>query len=320
MKNSAPYIAALLNATIVGLSFLFTKIALEASSPIDTLGYRFLIGWIVLTIYIKAFVKNKRTFQVKNKKTIVSLIILALFYPTLFFSFQAFGLNYTSSAEGGIILAFSPALTAIFASLFLKERVNSIQILFICLSIFGVVYIFLMNGLELKVSQEQLFGILFLLVSCISISGYAVLARYLSVSFSPFQMTYIMVTFGMVFFNLYAIGQKVIKGNLIDYFTLFIKSDFMLAVVFLGIFATMLTSFLSNYILSKIPASKMSIFSNLSTVISILGGAFFLQEEIKIHHVIGSIMIITGVMGTNLYKGKRQIKHCKTENRKQVSH
>lgn len=320
LKHSAPYIAALLNATIVGLSFLFTKIALEASSPIDTLGYRFLIGWIVLTIYMKAFVKNKRTFQVKDKKTIFSFIILALFYPTLFFSFQAFGLNYTSSAEGGIILAFSPALTALFASFFLKERVNSIQILFIFLSIFGVVYIFLMNGLELKVSKEQLFGILFLLVSCISISGYAVLARFLSVSFSPVQMTYIMVTFGMIFFNLYAIGLKVIHGHLEDYFTLMTKSDFMTAVVFLGIFATMLTSFLSNYILSKIPASKMSIFSNLSTVISILAGAFFLKEEIKMYHIIGSIMIITGVLGTNLYKGKFQKKNYKTANIKHVSH
>jgi drug/metabolite transporter (DMT)-like permease len=305
LKNFTPYLAALLNATIVGLSFLFTKIALEASSPIDTLGYRFLIGWIVLTIYMKVFVKEKLVIPFKNNKLVISLVILALFYPTLFFSFQAFGLNYTSSAEGGIILAFSPALTALFAAFFLKEKINITQIFFIFLSIFGVVFIFFMNGVALKTSQCGLIGIIFLMVSCLSISGYAVLARALSVSYRPIQLTYIMVTFGLIFFNLFALVKMAIQGNVLDYFAPILKPEFIIAVLFLGGFATMLTSFLSNYILSKLTASKMSIFSNFSTVISILAGAIVLHEDIRVHHIVGSVMIITGVLGANFYKGKK---------------
>ncbi|MEH7438733.1 DMT family transporter [Neobacillus drentensis] len=316
MKNYAPYVAAILNATIVGLSFLFTKIAIGATSPIDTLGYRFLVGWIVLTIYMKVFVKEKLVISFENKRLVLSLVSLALFYPTLFFSFQAFGLNYTSSAEGGIILAFSPALTALFAAFFLKEKINVTQIFFIFLSIFGVVFVFLMNGVVLKMSQGQVIGIVFLVISCLSISSYAVLARALSVSYRPIQLTYIMVTFGLIFFNLVAIIQRTIKGNVLEYFSLVLKPDFLMAVLFLGGFATMLTSFLSNYILSKLTASKMSIFSNFSTVISILAGAIVLHEEIKLHHIIGSIMIITGVLGANFYKGKvsRRLKYPAEKN------
>ncbi|MFT4412408.1 DMT family transporter [Fredinandcohnia humi] len=298
------YVAAILNAVIVGLSFLFTKVALEATSPIDTLGYRFLIGWFVLTGYMILFKKQNFEFKIGSKKTFFSLCVLALFYPILFFSFQAFGLDYTSSAEGGIILAFSPALTAILAAFFIKEKINGIQLLFIALSILGVVYIFLMNGTELHVSQTKLVGYFFLIISCISISGYAVAARFLSKSFSPFQLTYVMVTFGMLFFNLYAIGEKLRYGEVIEYITLVKNLDFVGAVLFLGVFATMLTAFLSNYVLSKLTASKMSIFSNLSTIISILAGAIFLKEEIMFYHIIGSVMIITGVLGTNLYKDK----------------
>jgi hypothetical protein len=82
LKNYAPYVAAFLNATIVGLSFLFTKIAIGATSPIDTLGYRFLVGWIVLTIYMKVFVKEKLVISFENKRLVISLVVLALFYPT----------------------------------------------------------------------------------------------------------------------------------------------------------------------------------------------------------------------------------------------
>lgn len=298
------YFAAILNAAIVGLSFLFTKIALEATSPTDTLAYRFLIGWVVLSVYMLIFNKQKQEFKIRSKKTFLSLCILALFYPILFFSFQAFGLNLTSSAEGGIILAFSPALTALLAAIFLKEKINVIQILFIFLSIGGVVYIFLMNGVTVELSKSHLTGILFLLVSCISISGYAVSARSLSVSFTPMQLTYIMVTFGMVFFNAYTIIERLQNGVILDYFLLFTKLEFIGAVLFLGVFATMLTSYLSNYILSKLTASKMSIFSNLSTIISIAAGAHILKENVEFFHILGSAMIIIGVLGTNFYKQK----------------
>ena len=43
----------------------------------------------------------------------------------------------------------------------------------------------------------------------------------------------------------------------------------------------------------------MSVFSNLGTVISIVAGVIFLNEEIFYYHIIGSIFIVGGVIGTN---------------------
>lgn len=307
MKKLAPYLAAVLNATIVGLSFLFTKVAIEETTVEETLAYRFIIAWVVLSIFMKIMQKKDSIVKKQSKKgNILALVLLAIFYPTLFFSFQAFGLNYTSSAEGGIVMAFSPAVTALLAAFFLKERVNLTQFAFILISISGVIYIFYMSGESVNFSRNQIIGFIFLLVSAISISGYTVIARFLSVSYSPIKLTFIMVTFGMVYFNLYVIVKKAIQGNLLSYFKLLTNMEFIGAVIFLGVFATMLTSFLSNYILTKITASKMSIFSNLSTVISIFSGAIFLQEEIKYYHLLGSAMIIIGVLGTNFYKSKHK--------------
>ncbi|HID0836330.1 TPA: EamA family transporter, partial [Clostridium botulinum] len=69
---------------------------------------------------------------------------------------------------------------------------------------------------------------------------------------------------------------------------------------YLGILSSLVTSFLLNYSLSKIEASKMSVFNNLSTLITMMAGVVFLGEKLQYFHIIGSFMIILGIVGTNL--------------------
>ncbi|MNJ75246.1 EamA-like transporter family protein [compost metagenome] len=73
--------------------------------------------------------------------------------------------------------------------------------------------------------------------------------------------------------------------------------------------STLVTALSSNYALSKIEASKMGVFSNLSTIVSIAAGALLLGEEVRLYHIAGSVLIIAGVMGTNLLgeKSARQV-------------
>lgn len=71
------------------------------------------------------------------------------------------------------------------------------------------------------------------------------------------------------------------------------------AILYLGILSSLGTSYLSNYALSKIDASRMSVFSNFAKLITILAGVIFLKEEFHLYHITGSIIIIIGVVGTN---------------------
>ncbi|WP_246132132.1 EamA family transporter [Paenibacillus hemerocallicola] len=60
----------------------------------------------------------------------------------------------------------------------------------------------------------------------------------------------------------------------------------------MGVVSSLLTAWLSNYILSKMEASRMSVFANLSTIVSMADGAVFLGEEVAVYHGIGSVLII----------------------------
>jgi multidrug transporter EmrE-like cation transporter len=74
----------------------------------------------------------------------------------------------------------------------------------------------------------------------------------------------------------------------------------------LGVVSSLLTAWLSNYILSKMEASRMSVFANLSTIVSMAAGAVFLGEEVAVYHGIGSVLIIAGVIGANRLGRKKR--------------
>jgi drug/metabolite transporter (DMT)-like permease len=309
MKNGIffAYLCALTNSLIVGLSFLFTKKAIVLSNPLDTLSSRFTVAFLTLSLLI-LFKIVKLEFKITS---FYKLLPLTLLYPTFFFIFQAYGLETVPSSEAGILFATIPILTSILAALFLKERTTIYQKVFIALSVFGVIFIFIMKGTSISIANGN--GILLLVLSCISISGYTVLTRSLIKSFKPIEITYFMLMVGFVFFNTITIFKHLINKDLEAMFVPWTHLDFAGSILFLGILASFVTSLLSNYILSKISASQMSVFSNLSTVISIIAGGIFLNEKIYYFHIIGSALIIIGVIGTNLFREKNTFDLTKTK-------
>jgi len=228
--------------------------------------------------------------------------LLAILYPTLFFAFQVFGLVNVSSSEAGIIQATIPIFTLIFASIFLKETSTSGQKIAIIFSVVGVIYIMYMNDIENK--NTSLLGSGLILISALVSSLYNVCARNLTQRYSLFTITYIMTLFGFITFNGLALTNHLINNTIHQFMEPFVHLDFVIAIAYLGLLSSLVTSYLSNYALSKIEASKMSVFSNFATLITILAGVIFLKEQFHLYHLVGSIIIITGVIGTNYFGTK----------------
>jgi len=294
VKRNLVYGACILSAGITGLSFLFSKVALNYSDPLDLSAHRFTAAFLCV-LALNLFKGVELDF---DKKTIIKLFPLAMLFPVAFFIFQAFGLQYASSSEGGIIQSVSPILTMILASYFLKEKTTLFQKISILLSVLGVIYITVKTGASFDFSNLK--GIFLLLLSALAYSGYSVLARKLSKDFSSAQMSNMMTMLSFVIFNLLALGNHLLKGTIGSFFAPFKEVNFIVAVLYLGLLASFGTTFLHNYTLSEIEASKMIVFSNLTTVISIIAGVIFLKEKVFYYHIIGSILIVGGVLGTNL--------------------
>lgn len=248
---------------------MLVKIALTVASPTDTLAHRFTIAFVFATLPV-LFGKVRVKVAVSDLLPIFSL---ALLYPVLFFTFQVFGLVYTSSSEAGIIQATVPIFTLILATLFLKEHSSMGQKVSILSSVSGVIYIFIMNGFSME--NYSIKGTLLILLSALSVSFYSILAKKLTKKYTLFTLTYVMTFFGFITFNGWAITNHMVEKDLVHFFTPFLSWKFILAVFYLGVLSSLCTLLLSNYVLSKIEASKKSVFSNLATLITMIAGVRF---------------------------------------------
>ncbi|MFJ7737545.1 DMT family transporter [Lysinibacillus sp. NPDC097287] len=294
------YVAAILYACIIGFSFMFVKFTLTVASPMETLAHRFTVAFIGALILLRV----KKIQLNITWKDALQILPMALLYPIAFFAFQISGLARISSSEAGIIQAAIPIFTLVLASVILKEKATRGQLVFISLSVFGVIYLFIMSGAGAEIAN--LIGSVFILTSALASALYNVFVRKLTQQYSVIIITFMMTFIGFVVFNSMAIGQHVMSGTLIEYFQPFMHMKFVLSILYLGVLSSLVTLFLSNYALSKIEAAKMSVFNNFSTLITILVGVMFLKEDFYLYHLIGAIFIIVGIVGTNYFGTKEK--------------
>ncbi|WP_212696786.1 DMT family transporter [Vallitalea pronyensis] len=300
-----PYLSGTGMALIFGFSFLFTKEALDAIHPFHLLGFRFGIAAMLLLV-----LKLVKVIRVDYKgKDVRKLIAIALTQPVAYFIFEISGIKLTNSSEAGMMIALIPVVVTVLAVIFLKEFPKKIQVFFIGLSVTGAMFIIIMKSSEIGSSAT---GIIVLLLAVLCASIFNILSRKFSSDFRPVDITFAMMWIGAIVFNGIAVIQHIQNGQLGHYFAPLSNPKVISAVVYLGILSSIVAFFLVNYTLSKIEASRSAVFANLSSVTSIVAGVLIRNEPFSWYQMIGALMILLGVWGTNYYgsqsKKRRMVK------------
>lgn len=298
-NNAKAYAGLILMTSIVGFSFIFLKIGLRHAGAMDLIAHRFTAATFSLVLlWVLGFIKIPRLSLNKAK----SLFLLSLFYPLLFFTLQTFGMKHSTASEAGIIFATVPVITLLAARIFLKEKTTFLQKIGITLSIAGILFIIYHSG---NLSGETtLKGVLLLLLSVLAVIAYYVLGKKISVNFSAIEITVWMTILAFLVFNGWSITSHIQSNTLSQFFSPLAQKEFLWAVLYLGVLSSMLTSFLTNFALTQIPASQIAVFNNLSPVIAIAGGILILGETLFAYHIIGGLMVMAGVAMTVFFKHK----------------
>ena len=286
------HMAGILFATIFGFTFMFSKIAMEYVSPMGLIAYRFLIAFLAFEVL--------RLFKVINinfkKKDIKPLLFVAIFQPILYFLLETYGLAKTSSGEAGMMIALIPIFVTILSTLILKEKPKLLQLIFIVLSVSGILFIQMSKSGE--GIQVEVLGFALLFGAVLAAAMFNIASRSASRSLKPYEVTYFMMLSGAVIFNVIYLIQLALGNQTLDYFTNLGHIELLIPILYLGVIASIGGFFFVNYALSKLPAHVSSIYTNLSTIVAIAAGAIFLSERLYYYHIIGSLMIIIGVYGT----------------------
>jgi len=292
------YFLAVVNAVIIGLSFLFIKVAVTHASPIDTLAFRFIVALVFCVAYMRIV---KIPLRIDFKR-LLPLFLMAMFYPLGFFTFQAYGVLHISSAEAGILTATAPIITAICAALLIGEKNSPMQYVSILVSVSGVMLISGMKGAGFD--TPGITGIVLILLSCFMSAGYTITNRVLIRSFTAMEITFVLMIVGALFFTVLSLATHTANGTLPTIFDPCRIPQFLVAVLFLGIFSSMLTTIFASLILKRLRATQLIVFLNLSTIISMIAGCVFMNESIHFYHIMAAALIILGVLGTNFFAAK----------------
>lgn len=299
--NILPYLASLISSTIFGLSFLFSKTALNLTDPFTLLSLRFLLAFLIMSILVILGVIKVNYVG----KPLLALSILALMEPIAYFIFENYGIKFSSSSEAGVMISLIPIAVAIFSLCFLREKLSVMQGISIATSVIGVILIGII-GTSTR-SQNVTLGTILLIGAVLTAGLFTILSRKLSTLFTPVEITYYMMFLSALFFNFISIVIHIKNGNLTSYFSPLLNSDLLISILYLGILSSIIAYFLTNFTLSKLPASISVTFSNLSTIVSILAGVFVLGENFKLLQLLGSILIILGVWGTSILGAESKV-------------
>ncbi|MCL1892692.1 MAG: DMT family transporter [Holophagaceae bacterium] len=284
MKRYAPIFAGLGYSTIFGFSFLATKSALENVNPFELLFLRFSFATLIFVVLVSCGA-IKLSY---HGKPLVQLLPVCLFQPVLYFTCETFGITECSTVAAGLMLGAVPVTVAFLAWFILDEKPTIMRMVSLLISLGGVGFI----AITLQGGDNTVFGLLLLFGAMASASLYNVFSRRSSKNFTPLETTFAMMISGTLVFGFLALikGEPAIIHRAVSVFP---------SIVYLGGLSSVVAFLLVNFNLSRLKASQSSVFSNISTAVSVAAGVIIRGEFFGPLQATGAVLILLGVWGAN---------------------
>lgn len=303
-KEDISLLFALSGFVIFGFSFIFTKQALSVSSLFVMLAARFSVAFLILNLLL---LTGKFKINLKKGK-LGLLLVLGIVQPITYFICESYGIQLSATSFVGTILALIPMVSLVLGVALLKEKVSALQVFCTLASVIGVI----LTAMGQASGSFSWAGFILLLGAVLSASVFNIISRKISVDFSAFERTYVMFALGSITFVMIALLQS--RSNIQTLFLAPLTNlDFILPVLFLAGLSSVGAFLMINYAMTYLDVSRIAIFGNVTTVISILVGVILLKESFGLYQMLGSIIIIASVYVVNRPALSRKIAAMKSK-------
>jgi len=292
-------LAAILGNGIFGFSFMFSRIALNVTTPFVMLMYRFLLAFGVLNIVALIFGKRNNDgkeihwlrFRLE-RKGLTPLILLGLIQPTAYFLCESHGISLTNSTFAGVIIAVIPIVALVAGIFTLREIPGRMQVIFSLLSILGVVIMTMQQPMD---GGVRALGVLLLLGAVFTGTAFNILSRKLASRYSVLERTYVMMMVAAIAFTILALADTGCDPALL--IAPLKNGGFLGSMLYLGVISSNVAFMALNYANNELPVAQVTVFCNLTTIISLFAGVVFLGEPFNALTIAASVMIIVGIWG-----------------------
>ena len=283
-------IGYILISTIWGSTWIVIKIGLDTLTPMFAVGLRFLIASLVLW----AIIKIKNIELLTDSKSFKLYLFMCVFSYIVPFTLVYWAEQFIPSGLTSVLFAIFPFWVIIFSRFaFPNEKIGMYKILGVLLGFIGIAVIF-KDSLSFDFSSATL-AILAAVISAIMQGGVAVVIKKYGGKINPVSINFI---------PLLLTGIFLIPVSLIfeDTTRLTIGYNALFSILYLSTVGTVVVFSIYYWLMKKINVVILSLSSFITPIIAILLGWFFLDEKLNENHIIGSSLVLIGILFAN-FKG-----------------
>jgi drug/metabolite transporter (DMT)-like permease len=269
---------------------IFVKLAFQ-ETKVDALTLLSLRMLFSLPFYIVAAWIAGRKDQVKalTKKQWIWIMLMGIFGYYLSSLFDFIGLQYVSAGLERLILFLYPTFAVLINTFYFKTKLSKVQVIALVLTYIGIGIAYWGEIRSAQYGPQFFYGSFMIFLCAITYSFYLVGTGRLVNSVGATRYTaYAMLTATAGIFIHYLLQQP---------HTAF-QIDTTLAGygIALAIIATVLPSFMMSVGMKKIGSNNVAIITSIGPVSTILQAHFFLGESIIAEQIVGTILVIIGVL------------------------
>jgi drug/metabolite transporter (DMT)-like permease len=290
----------LVSQALFGSNQIMGRLIEGAVPPIGLSFWRWILATLVVLPFTIKYIRKFGPIILQEWRIYVGMAfcLIVLGNTTIYIA-----LNYTTAINAAIVSSVQPAITFALSWLFYREFVTKGQIFGAVIAICGVFYIISQGDISVLISLKPNPGDIWMIISVIGFSMYAVLLKKLPPSVPAILTLNVIQCLGIFLLIPFYVWETLYSQPMV------LDKVTTVAVFWAGIMVAVAAIGLWNYTNLKLGANKASGTIHLRLIMITIMAIIFLGERLEFFHFIAFGIIMLGVFAITRAKPEMDRKY-----------
>ncbi|HCG8598026.1 TPA: DMT family transporter [Vibrio parahaemolyticus] len=287
------YLLPFFTVMIWGGNSIVNKMAASTIEPSAMSFYRWFVAMLLLTPFcLPAVIKQRHVIR----PYLTKLAFLALLGMVLNQSLGYYAGLTTTASNMALITSLVPLISVFLSVPLLGKSVSMLSIVGGVISLGGLAFMLGHGDVTYFLHQDMTQGDSLMLLAALVYAAYCVLLKRWKMPFNSLTLVYMQGFFSVIMLTpLWLSSEQLLPSQ-----------DALPLIAYAGIAASIFAPLMWVKAIDLIGADSSAMFMNLMPVVSVALASTLLGEEIHVYHIIGGLMVISGVILSQIKVRKKQ--------------
>ena len=290
-KSFLGHFFAFVTVAIWGSTFVFTKmLLLYGLSPAQIFTLRFIVAYLLLLAFELASRRQSFRLFSASWRDELTMLLLGITGGSVYFLTENAALLYTTATNTSLIVCSCPLFAMLLVAVAYRqsERFTRVQVVGSLLACLGMAVVVLNGRFVLHLSPV---GDMLAFGACLCWAVYSLLMKSVTERYSVFFITRKVFFYGLLTILPYYI---VIPG--FPTMEVIFSSEVLWNLLFLSVVASMICFLVWNWVIHQLGAVIATNWVYLNPITTIIFAWWLLHEQITLWFLLGSLLIIVGMI------------------------